>query len=257
VARGRDLGDVLHYFISDEEQRELRERSAAQQAPPAPLRWWLPVAPERLLHCALALDLAAALARDAGAVRVLAPFAPPGLLAPGSAVTWESLRGDDASAVLQRRLAALDTAERVLVLVPPAALHAALGRSSARADALILPVDATPSGLARALGWLRALEAEQRAIPIGAALLGAADADDARRLAAQLSRAALRQLGLRVEPLGELRPDAASSRALLRGLPVLEVDSGSAAAASLRALSSRLIDWCDRQPPPASDSAPS
>ena len=123
----------------------------------------------------------------------------------------------------------------------PAKLGALLERVSPRVlDALVLPVTAAPLGLAQALGFLRGLVAGLSGRRVLVLALGARSDAAGSELASRLASAAERQLGLRVERLGELAFDAAGYRALLRGESLQAGAADSASAHALRELGARL-----------------
>jgi hypothetical protein len=250
VAQGRrGLDEVLHHFIPEDEQREARERKlvklddkALAIAPPGH-RWCLPVEPDRALECATALELAAALAREAGRARIRASFPPPTSLPRAPGVHWETL------ADLSPALDDLGSGEPMLILAPPEALAALVRGNAARIDGLLLLVDGTPRGVQRALGWLRAHGEAFAALRIGAILVGVGEAASAR-LSSQLAGAASHQLGLEIETLGRIERDDASFRALLHGTSVFDLDAGSRAALTLESLGERLGQWRAGSPSP-------
>jgi hypothetical protein len=248
AARRRGLGEVLHYFIPEDEQRRALERVAATRPGPtrAP-RWCLISPPERPLLCALGLDLAAVLARAARGAILLAPFARPALLPRAAHVHWETcgtIDGDPSP--LLHRLEKEPPDDAVLLLAPPGLLAQIVGHPAARGlDGILLPVDASARGIARALSWLGAGGPGIEQMRIGALLVGAANAADAEDLAEQLTRAARRELGLEVRHLAHLERDDASYRSLLHGQSIVDIDSTSRASESLRGLSERLVGMRD------------
>ena len=232
----RNLGDVLHYFISEEEQAEARSASArgarAQKDEARTGGILLPASPDRPLSCALALELASALAPGRRA-EILASFAPSPLAPRVAGVSWVTT-DHLANALLEPRAEA-----PVLVVERPGQLAAVLERVAVRAlESLVLPVAAAPLGLARALGFLRGLAPALAGRRVRVLALGAASDAAGAELAARLASAAERQLGLRVERLGELAFDAAGYRSLLRGESLQA--SGGECALALRALGARL-----------------
>jgi len=247
LARSRNLGDVLHYFIPEDEQSAARARareagrdeSAPATPGPAP-RICLPASPERLLWCALALELAGALAAERGQARVLAAFPASPLLpeVPGVRVdARERAPGELAEAIAQ---APAD--EPVLALERPEQLAAFLsGPQRALIDAVLLPVDGASWGVARALRLLRELAPALAGTRVLTWVVGADSGSDAAALGERLASAARRQHGLDVEVAPALPRDPALYRALLRGESVHASDDGtSAGARELRALSRRL-----------------
>ncbi|HTO52668.1 MAG TPA: hypothetical protein VMR50_04705 [Myxococcota bacterium] len=247
----KNLGDVLHYFIPEDEQSEARERAAAREEPvsseapaPAPIgpapRVCVATGPERLLWCALAFELAGALASERGSARVEAPFPASPLLpsVPGVRVSAHARE----PAELAGALASGPNEEPVVALERPEQL-AALLSGSARTflDGVLLPVDASTAGVARALRVLREIAPALGGMRVLAWLVGARSQGEAEQLGERLASAAARQHGLTVEVAPALPSDPALFRALLRGESVHVRDDGtSAGARELRALSRRL-----------------
>jgi hypothetical protein len=223
VARGRTLGDVLHYFISEDEQAEIRAHKSAARTGSL----LLPASPERPLSCALAFELASALA-PAGGAEILASFAPSPLVPRVAEVSWTEVAD---------LAAALGAARPALVVERPARLAGLLERAPVRAlDALLLPMTAAPLGLSRALGFLRSLAPLLTGRRVLVLALGAPNDAAGAELAARLASAAERQLGLRVERAGELRFDAAGYRSLLHGESLQALrDAGARVAARVAA----------------------
>jgi hypothetical protein len=247
----KNLGDVLHYFIPEDEQSAAREREAPAHeatderafeslaAGPAP-RVCVAAGPERLLFCALALELAGALAAEAGSARVEAGFAASPLwpVVPGVRVAARE-RGPES---LAKALGEVPRDEPALVLERPERLAAFLARPERAAlDGVLLPVDASAGGVARALRWLREIAPALGHMPVLAWVVGARTSREASDLAARLAAAARRQHGLDVEVAPALASDPALFRALLRGESVHASDDGtSSGARELRELSRRL-----------------
>ncbi|MCP4007079.1 MAG: hypothetical protein GY725_23100 [bacterium] len=270
--RSRKLTDVLHYFIDEEEQAEaLAARSATDppsdvaeptgrefepEATPAnpedsdnpkrvegrSMRWCIAADPQRMLCSALALDLAAALARRGNAVRVISPFSPSPVVPQPRDVEWQTIEHALADpAAIQAALSDLDGQTGAIVLLPPNSVSRILSGLTPQAlDGVLLPVDCAPSGLTRALGWLGRLGTALPNLRIGVTLMGAPDRETAQRLYRKLSGAALRQFGLQIEHLGELPRDQSSDRSLLLGIPVVDVDAQGNAARCLDAVCGRL-----------------
>ncbi len=241
--RPRDLGDVLHYFIPEEEQREARARAlapgdAAPRPSPRASHWCLAASPERPLSCAVAVDLAVACRRSGVPVRILAAFPCAHLIPRSAEIEWQTLE----PAELAPALEGLPPSMHAFVLVPPDQLGSVLRTLPAgHLEGLLLAVDALPSGPAQALALLRGLAQPSLEIRIAAVTIGAPNSAQAAEFSARLQAAAWQQLRLEVEDLGELRRDPASFQALLRGIPVLDVDEEASSAQSLRALCARLV----------------
>jgi hypothetical protein len=241
---GRGLSEVLHYFISEEEQAEARARrgqpeSGEAEAPPpppapAPSRWCLIVHPERPLHAALAVDLARALAGRGGSSDLVATMPRPRLVPQAERVAWRL--ADDTAQDVDRCLSQTScallvlTAEQLERLLPqlPAGLL----------DGVILPIDASTRGLAAALPLLRPLRGIATSLRLGALFLGAGDASGP--LFARLDGAARRQLGVEIENLGSLERGADDFRLLLEGRSALEADPDSSSSRALRQIARRL-----------------
>jgi len=241
---GRGLEEVFDYFVPPEEQRAALEGASTRVPAVAgtgrPVRWCLPAEPERLLACALAVELAAGLVRAGRDARVIATFARPRLAPRSPGVAWEAVEPDDGGPgpALATALDARPEADAIIAARPdqlPGVLRALGAR---RVDGLLLEVDPRPSGLRSALGQLRRISPAPD-LRIGAIVLGTDDAD-AESAFRVLDGAARRQLGRALEPLGALRSDTTSARALLHGRPALDLDCESSASRQLLALCQRL-----------------
>ncbi len=240
--RRRGLGDVLHYFIPEDEQREARAQVQAAQTrlPTSAIVWCLPASAERLLSCALAIDLAVAAARDGARAEILAPFPRHRLLPRAPEVSWRQIDLAGAKG-LERSLQQRPPGTRSFVLLPPAALGALLQQlAPGSVGGVLVPLEATPLGPGQALGLLRQLSPLMPELRVGAVLVGPKRGGEARDTLDKLARAARRQLGLELEDLGELRRGPATFRSLLHGLSVLDVDEEGSTARSVRDLALRL-----------------
>jgi hypothetical protein len=239
VARARrGLGDVLHYFIPEEEQAEARARARPAVAA-GPARWAIAADVARPLGGALVADLATAVARRGAPVEVIATAQPSPLSPVAAGVRWRVIeRGADA---LARALADLPADRAALVALPFEALLAgarALPTGSLRG--IVLPVGASPGAIMRALAAVRALAPLADGCEIGVLVVGAAASADSDGVYQRLRGAAQRQFGRRLLFLGELPRDAAAARSLLRGVPIVELDADAAAARGLAAAGARL-----------------
>jgi hypothetical protein len=243
VAQRRNLGDILHHFISEEEQREAREgvRRARERhrAESSPARCWiLAASPRRPLSCALALDLAAVLSRGGTETRILAPCQSEVCAHPST--TWSTFASGEPDG-LRDALEELPVGSNTLLLISPEALGSVLAELDRSLLAgVLLPVDAAPWGLARALRWLRNCAIGSRGVRIGAVIVAAESRERANELYRKLASAARRQIGLEIENFGEVQRDSASFRSLLRGVPVLDLDAGAGSSRSLAMLGRRL-----------------
>ena len=198
MARRRSLDEVFHFFISKEEQREIRERSARSKSAGPAVRWFVAANPERPLSGALARDLATALAGFGRQVHVVAPFA--ACFEPAAAVVWHSGAGP------QERYRALREAPAGCSLV---AIESAAQIASwieqlrhdgiAGMDALLLPIEGAEWGLAEAHASLRELTQAARSLRLVGVVLSAADPGRARSLFARLAAAASSEFGLELE----------------------------------------------------------
>jgi hypothetical protein len=199
----------------------------------------LPASPDRLLWCALALELAGALAAERGCARVEASFPTSALLPEVPGV--ELRAGERPPAALASALAAVPSEEPALALERPERVPELLARAGRGLDALLLPVDASPAGVARALRMLRELAPALAGVRVCAWVVGASTALEATELGERLAAAARRQHGLAIEVAPALPRDPALFRALLRGESLHASDDGSGAGArELRALSRSL-----------------
>ncbi len=237
VARARrGLGDVLQYFISDEEQAEARARA---RRPRGAARWAIAADVARPLSCALVADLATALARCGAPVEVIATARPSWLSPESAGVRWRLTEpGADA---LGRALAELPAGSPALIALPlDALLDAARALPDGSLRGIALAAGTSAGAVLRALATLRKLAPLRERIEIGVIVAGAASSEEAEAVYQQLRGAAQRQLGLRLLRLGALPRDAAAARALLRGVPILELDAGTAAARGLAAAGERL-----------------
>jgi hypothetical protein len=236
---GRTLDDVFDYFVPIEEQRAARRPKAGQEggktdaspAQPArePLRWCLAIDPERLLHCAFAVDLAAGLARDGRPARIVSTFERP-RLAPGG--DWRVAEPAGLAALLES-----SADDHAIAVVRPDEVPRVV--TALRFDGLILASDTRADGLRDALGQLRRLRPPE-GMRIGVVLLGATP-HEASAAFGKLERAARRQLGRSLEALGSLQADETSRRALLHGRPTLEVDAGAASTSA-----KQILALCER-----------
>lgn len=242
--RRRGLGDVLHYFIPEDEQCEARAQvqTTRAQLPTSAIVWCLPASAERLLSCALAIDLAVATARDGARAEILAPFPRHRLLPRAPEVSWQQIDLADAGAEgLERSLQQRPPGTRSFVLLPPATLGTLLQQlAPGSVDGVLVPLEATPLGPGQALGLLRQLGPLMPELRVGAVRVGANSSSEVQDTLGKLARAAQRQLGLELEDLGELHRGPAIFRSLLHGLSVLDVDEEGSTARSVRDLALRL-----------------
>ena len=240
--RRRGLGDVLHYFIPEDEQRAARERARPQATAPG-FRWGLLADPSRPLDRSLAVDVASALASLSGDLEVIAPFP-----ATGRALRWHAVEipPNPTEAEAVRQLAeAIESADpsHLLVVVPPRwarPLLSCLRPESLRA--LLVPVDAAPWGLREGLQRLRHAASSAAGIRVGVFLVGQDAPGAGASSLQQLERAAKRQLGIPIDGFGLVVRDAASYRALLEEVPVVELDPEASSARSVEQLARRIFE---------------
>ena len=234
MAQRRGLGDVLHHFISEEEQHAARESAARAAETPqrsGPRCWILAAQPDRPLSCSLALDLAAAQSQSGTDTQVLAP--PAASTPPAAAASWTSFHCDEAGGAA-KALAGLPEGSNALILASPDELTRLLADLDPELlDGLLFTIDAAPWGLTQALRWLRGSANAFGSARIGAVVVGAESREVAADLFRKLSSAAKRQLGLELENIGEIERDATSYRALLTGVPVLDLDPSAGSSRSL------------------------
>lgn len=204
---GRGLGDVLHHFISEEEQAEARERGRASGPAPGGCFGFV-VHPRRPIQLCVASEFANVLSSGTPA-RVPITFEPPTLLPRVDGVSWDrvpdQLAPDELASWLKERLAPQGGESVRLLVLRPEDLSAELQKLAG----WVLPVDASAHGISWALALLRKLPSRQT----GALFLGPEAA--AQGLYRRLAGAARRQLGIELEYLGALEPRL--ERALLSG----------------------------------------
>jgi len=243
---GRGLDKVFDFLVSPDEQREVRSQAEERTAggtPPSSVRWCIGASADRPLACALAVDLAVALARSGRSTSILAGFDRPALLARSRDVPWLVFDPGRESSSLSRELAELPQQASALVIIPTGELAAVVGALPRGAlEGVLLPVDSAPWGLSQALSRLRPLGRDAPWLRVGTILLGARGGDQAVALFHRLERAARQQLQLEIERLGELQRDAASFESLLHGVSVLDLDADAPSSRQLLALSRRLGD---------------
>ncbi len=241
--RRRGLGDVLHYFIPEDEQRAARERARPHATLPGS-RWGLLADPSRPLDRSLAVDVACALASLSGDLEVIAPFPAAGR----AELRWHSieippeLTEAEAVGQLVEAIQSADPAH-LLVVVPPRwarPLLSSLAPESLRT--LLLPVDTAPWGLREGLQRLRHAASGAAGIRVGVFLVGQDAPGAGAASLQQLERAAARQLGIPIDGLGLVVRDAASYRALLEEVPVVDLDPEASSARSVEELARRIFD---------------
>ncbi len=242
--RRRGIEDVLEFFIPEEEQEPRTPPGWTDDAhePVRPVRWGIPVGPEQILGCALAVDLADAFAHAFGEGMVLAPFAPPPLaprMPPG--VRWEQFALGDPGTSGFPSLGSRSDAPAV-VLWPPNRLSE-LGPSTVELglDGLLLPVEAAPWGVARALRWIDRLGTTARTLRLRVVLLGLASWREANTVFEQLAAECRAHSKVEIDLAGQIPRDRSSYRSLLAGRPLLEIDHEATSARSLEELSRRLL----------------
>jgi hypothetical protein len=233
VAR-RDLSEVLHYFIPEEEQRLARAAPVATPAaaPARSLRLAMLVSFARPLVVGLAIDLACAWACERH-VRVISPIEPHPLLPRSKQIRWRTAPD------LAKALGEPGDPSPAFVLLPAASTSAELARlADAGLQGLIVPLEGASTGVARALGVLRRL-GPAAGVRVGALAIGGGRGDPSALLRS-FESASRRQLGIEVETLGALERDPDAYRSLLQGVAAAESGADAGYARSLRQIGERL-----------------
>ena len=237
MARRRGLEEVFHFFISEEEQREIRARSGSD----APVvRWCIAANPTRPLSGALVRDLAVVLARLGRPVHVFAPFE--ATFEAGAGVMWNSGKGP-----LQLYRALREVPPDSSLLAIESATQIARWIEELRhdditqIDALILPIEAAEWGIVEAHASITELAAAAQSLRVAGVVLSAIDAKFAHALFGRVAGWAHSEFGLELELAGSLDRDGASFRSLLQGIPLTEIDPTAASAQSLERLIEGLI----------------
>ena len=241
----RGLGEVLHFFISEEEQAQARDRAGRKRAaaPAPPARWCLIAHPDRPLHAALAVELARGLAGADAAARVVAlagrsPFVPR-----AERVDWYV----PAAPTPEALAAALEQAPQVVLVLSPDSAAALLPPLRPDLiDGVILPVDKAARGVALALSQLRQLENVCASHPVAALFVGASEPSEP--LFRRLVGAARRQLGITIENLGTLERTPADFRSLLAGSAVADAEPDAASVETLARICRRLAAPAPQSP---------
>ena len=237
---GRGLDEVLHYFISEDEQAEARAKKARERASAAGT-WLVAAHPGRLFQGAFVVELARALAGDEGTAAIVSTFPPHRLLPRDRRVHWRVIKSPGADAAVATALRDVVESELdgpVIVPLPANDLARVLGEwPEERLRGLILPVEASRYGLAGALGALRVLAGPASHLEVGAVFIDAANGDTFH---AKLDGAARRQLGRGVGNLGTVSRDDAHYTALLHARAVVDFAPDAPSARSILELASRL-----------------
>jgi hypothetical protein len=236
----RGLDEVLHYFIDEDEQRDARAEVQAEPAGRVSAPWCLVVQPARPLATWLVLELAEALAKNGASAMPLCGFDPHPLVEDAARSRWRRIADGPADGLAKRLCSELDATTPVLVALAAEDLTALLpALAPGRIAGLILPVDASSRGLSQALGLLRALPRSVSGLRIAVLCLGSTEGEGPA-VFRKLDGAARRQLGIRLESLGELRRASPDFRALLRGGSVLRDDPEAPSARALLRVRERL-----------------
>ena len=240
----RGLGDVLDYFIPEDEQSEARARARArvEDRSEHPTRWAFVASPERLLHCALAVELAGALARSSGETSIVATFAPHPLLPSAERARWQTV-SPSASAEVQADALAREIASRplagALIAVAPQQLSAVLGApEGCGICGLVLPVDASSRGLSDVLSTLRNLGHPSHPLRLGVVFVGSGEPSES--LFRRLEGATRRQLGLLIEALGTVERESSDFRSLLAGRALVDAEPEAKSSRALARICERL-----------------
>lgn len=196
--------------------------------------------PERPLSVAFAGDLAAALARSGHPVRVVAPFKAP--FPESESIVW--IAGGEPDELCR---AARETPPGSSLLVIQSAakmapwLEQVPGDRVAGVDALLLPVEAAEWGIEEARATLREVADAAGSLRIAVLILSAPGPDAVASLFGRLAASARGEFGLELELAGKFERDRASFRALLRGIPLVDLDPRAASARSLARLVGGLV----------------
>ena len=256
---GRGLDEVLHYFISEEEQAEARAgRNASAPgvepvpgAPPAAgvesaarRPWCLAVEPARPLSVELAVEIGRALAGDLSRGEIVASFPPHPLLPTSERVGWRVIvrEGDEelGGAVGRALDRVPENTHSLLVLTPSDVSQLLRSAAAERIRGLVLAVDTSNRGLGQALALLRSLPRRTSSLRVGVILISSGEAT--APMYTKLKGAAQRQLGMALEQLGVLEREAGDYYALLRGVPLLDAAPDARSARSLTEISARLAE---------------
>ncbi len=242
---GRGLGEVLHYFIAEDEQAEARSRAGhgATVTAPSVAPWLFAAQPDRPLGAALALDLAHALAGPGVSPQILATFAPHPLLPPTARELWRVVTigpGHSLGAILARAADDPGGTAALLALTTDALTELLPTLSPGTVSGVILPVDTSSRGLAQALALLRALPRPGHWLRIGVLFVGSGRGAPPEGLFRKLYGAARRQLGIGLEQLGSLERAAADFRSLLTGISIFDADPEAPSARALLRVCQRL-----------------
>lgn len=253
--RERGLDEVLHYFISEDEQAEARAGREAEaqlpeprEGPPTPVAdpvsgcWCLAVEPSRPLAVELAVEISRALAGDQHQSQIVASFPPHPLLPSHERVGWRVLERPDESDELGESIAGeLDrvppSTRSLLVLTPFDLARVMRSATSERIRGIALVVDTSSRGLGQALAVLRTLPRPSAALHVGVILVSSGE--PTAPIFARLKGAARRQLGIALEQLGALERGAGDYDALLRGVPLLDAAPDGSAARCVSEISTR------------------
>lgn len=241
VARaGRGLDEVLHYFISEDEQADARSKKRPKRAALAGT-WLMAAHPGRLFQGAFAVELARALAGDEGTAVIVSTLPPHRLLPRDPRVHWRVIKRPSADAAVATALRDAVESEPdgpAIVLSPASELARVLGEwPDEGLRGLILPVEASRAGLAGALGALRILAGPASHLQVGVVFMGEASGDT---FYTKLDAAARRQLGCGVKNLGNVSRDDAHYKALLHARPVVDFAPDAPSARSILELAASL-----------------
>lgn len=131
-----------------------------------------------------------------------------------------------------------------LVLID-AALDAdgALSPSAARSDHVLVAFEASAASLTQAYLCVKRLHYAHALQRMRVLVYGAADADEAKRLLANLASTASRYLAVALEPAGWVRADPLLAQARRLDLSIVEAFQASPAARDFRQIAASLLQW--------------
>jgi len=252
---GRDLGDVLHYFIPEAEAVE-----ASAAVPPAALGARrelgviaVPLGHRDVLRATFVWNLAVEMTGQGASTTVVVPsrMSPPVWPEPGRTAMGAELipvlaegLGDLSRAALDvavTRAADEDQAAQVLVCVPPAWLRKAADGAAILRRVLLFS-SPEPTELIETYALAKHLLASAHAAVLGVTIYGVQRVETAARAFERLAGTAERHLGCRLTSYGLLVDELQIYRAIVERRPIGLAHPQSRAARSLRDVARLLLD---------------